>query len=503
MSMNRVLVGGEWRAPNAPDGSFHAFDPETGAALPPEFPVSRWEELDGMVRAGLRAAEALESVPAAARSRFFEQYAAAIERHAADLAATAHAETALPAAPRLLDVEIPRTVRQLRMAAAVVAGDLWRHREIDTAAGLMSEYRSLGGPVLVIGPNNFPFAFNAISGGDFAAALAAGNPVIAKGHPGHPETTRRLAELCAEAARDAGLPAAAVQLFYHCLPDTGLRLAGHAGLAAVAFTGSRAAGLSLKAAADAAGTPFYGEMSASNPVFLLPSAVAARAADLARELFGSFTLGCGQFCTKPALAVLVGDDAGRQMLGELMALVSASASVVLLGAGVRDAFHRGIAGALEAGARRLARGRVTRTAGFAAEPELLEVDAETFLRAPAAFQIEAFGPTTLIVSAGDEGELLAVARGIEGTLAASVYVASGTSDEAIYRRLAPVLVRRSGRFMTNKMPTGVAVSPAMNHGGPFPATTHPGFTAVGMPRSLLRFAALKCFDSVEERMIPE
>jgi len=414
----------------------------------------------------------------------------------------AHEETALPVAPRLLGVEIPRTTRQLRMAAQVVAADLWRLREVDSAAKLVSEYRALGGPVLVLGPNNFPFAFNAVSGGDFAAALAAGNPVIAKGHPGHPETTRRLAELCADAIAGAGLPPAAVQLFYHCRPEDGRRLVQHPGVAAVAFTGSRSAGRALQSAAAVAGTLFYGEMSAVNPVFLLPQAVATRVADLAKDLFGSFTLGCGQFCTKPALAILVDDEPGRRLLAELMALVSGSGSAVLLSADVAVRFRKGGAAILEAGGRRLAEGHTTRTAGFTVEPTLLQVDAESFLRAPSQFQLEAFGPMTLVVTAGDEGELLSVSRAIEGSLTASVYLAAETSDEALYRRLAPVLVRRVGRFMVNKMPTGVAVSPAMHHGGPFPSTTHPGFTAVGMPRSLLRFAALKCFDSVDEGLMP-
>lgn len=168
----------------------------------------------------------------------------------------------------------------------------------------------------------------------------------------------------------------------------------------------------------------------------------------------------------------------------------------------RDRFVAALGALLEAGARQMAAGRVTRRIGASAEPSLLVADAETFLRAPQALQTETFGPLTLAVTCANEGELVAVVRAINGSLAGSVYLAPGSADEAVYARLSRALLSRVGRFLVNRMPTGVTVSPAMHHGGPFPATSHPGFTAVGMPRSLLRFAALKCFDNVDETHLP-
>lgn len=494
-----VLVAGDWRPSRKQGGTLRAFNPQTGEARPDEYPVSSFEELHEVVQAGVEAAEALDECPIGRRVQFFELFAGAIDRDREELAAAAHLETALPVSPRLLDVEIPRTTRQLRMAADVLRGDAWRGQVADQAADLLSEFHPLGAPVLVIGPNNFPFAFNAVAGGDFAAALAAGNPVIAKAHPGHPETTRRLAELCAASAAEAGLPKGVVQMFYHCSPEDGLRLAGQRALGAIAFTGSRPAGLRLKAAADAQGVLFYGELSAANPVFLLPGALEERRLEIAHELFTSMTLGCGQFCTRPAIVALVGDDAGERFLAALRQLVGAAASQVLLGSGVRDRFHRACEALVRAGASRTATGRVTRTTGFAAEPVLLEASAAAFLRAPRECQLEAFGPMTLIVKATDEGELLGTAREIEGTLTASVYTGTASADALLFHRLRSVLIRRCGRFVVNKMPTGVTVSPAMNHGGPWPATTHPGFTAVGLPRSMQRFMALKCFDPASAR----
>lgn len=489
-----VLVAGRWRPSVDPVGTLTAFDPKTGDPLPGAYPVSSRSELAELAQAGREAAEELEATPTAQRARFFALYASAIDRDREALAAVAHQETALPVSPRLVEVEIPRTTRQLRMAAEVLRDDAWRGRVVDAAAGLRSEYYPLGAPVLVVGPNNFPFAFNAVSGGDFAAALAAGNPVIAKAHPGHPETSRRLAVLCADCAAETGLPGGTVQMFYHCTPEDGLSLVREGTLGAVAFTGSREAGLRLKAAADAAGVLFYGELSAANPVFMLPGALEERSADLARELFASVTLGCGQFCTRPAVVVVPAGERAARFLEALRAHVDASASQVLLGASVRDRFLASCAALVAAGARQTATGRRTADRGFAVEAALFETDAPHFLNAPAACQQEAFGPMTLVVTARDDAEMLAVARALEGTLAASVYVTP--ADAALYRRLRPLLVRRCGRFVVNRMPTGVTVSPAMHHGGPWPATTHPGFTSVGLPRAMQRFLALKCFDGV-------
>jgi 2,5-dioxopentanoate dehydrogenase len=492
-----VLVSGVWRQARNAEGTFTASNPRTGAALDDQYPVSSFDELNEMLDAAVGAAEQLDGTPVERRVRFFELYAAAIERDREALAEVAHVETALPVSPRLLDVEIPRTVRQLRMAADVLRNDDWRGRVVDPAANMVSEFHPLGAPVLVIGPNNFPFAFNGISGGDFVAALAAGNPVIAKAHPLHAGVSRMLAVLCAACASEAGLPAAAVQFFYRCSPGSGLRLAGDQRLGAVAFTGSRDAGLRLKAAADPVGVLFYGELSAANPVFLLPAALAENGDAIARDLFASFTVGCGQFCTRPAVVPVLTDPAGERFLETLRSLVTAASSQVLLGRSVRDRFRAACGEIVQAGASRTAEAKVTLHEGFTAEPVLFETTGTTFLAAPGALQHEAFGPMTLVVRVADEEEFARVARVVEGTLVATVYQAASGGDAALLARLRPLLLRRCGRFTVNKMPTGVTVSPAMNHGGPWPATTHPGFTAVGLPRSMQRFLALKCWDPAQ------
>jgi len=271
MSLQPVLINGEWRVSDAV-GEFEAINPSTKTALPETYPVSSATEVEEAIRAGYAAAVALRAMSPEQIARFLEVYADAIEARADALVELAYTETALPKSPRLRDVELPRTTDQLRQAAAAARARSWCLATIDTARNIRSMYGPLGGPVVVFGPNNFPFAFGSASGGDFAAAIAAGNPVIAKANTGHPGTTKLFAEAAFEAIQTTGMPPALVQLLYRVKPDVGYRLVSHPLIGATGFTGSRSAGLRLKEAADKAGKPIYLEMSSINPVFVLPGA---------------------------------------------------------------------------------------------------------------------------------------------------------------------------------------------------------------------------------------
>ena len=267
-----ILINGAWRPADHPTSTFQAKDPATRQLVNEHYPVSRWADLEAALAAASEAVVALRDTPPAAIADFPGLYAANIDARADAIIAAANQETRLPVSPRLKG-ELPRTTNQLRQAAAAARDGSWRQPTIDSANNLRSAYASLGGAVVVIGPNNFPLAFNGVSGGDFAAAVAAGNPVIVKGHPNHPRTTRLLAEAAFEALQASGVPKALVQLVYHISPRNGLRLVAHPAVAATAFTGSRRAGLALKAAADKAGKLIYVEMSSLNPVFILPGAL--------------------------------------------------------------------------------------------------------------------------------------------------------------------------------------------------------------------------------------
>ena len=503
MSLEPVLIAGEWRQADNAAGAFSAENPATKTPLPERYPVSGAADVERACAAALDAVAALRGVPTDAIAQFLDDYATRIEARADALVDVAARETGLPASPRLRSVELPRTVDQLRQASAVVRDRSWCHATIDTKANIRSLFAPLGGPVVVFGPNNFPFAFNSVAGGDFVAAIAAGNPVIGKANTGHPGTSRLLAEEALEAVRASGLPPGMVQLLYRTPPDVGYALVSHRAVAATGFTGSKHAGLRLKAAADAAGKPIYLEMSAVNPVFVLPGALAERGDRVAGELFDSCAMGAGQFCTRPGLTVIPGGDAGEAFIAAVAAKFAGASPGTLLGKGGVAAIADGVATLVANGAEVVAGGRPHDAAvRYAFANTLLRTTGDAFLANPDALQTEAFGTVNLVVVARDLPQMVEIASALEGSLTGCVYSSTTGEDEAAYATLAPVLRQRVGRLLNDKMPTGVAVSPAMNHGGPYPATGHPGFTAVGVPASLLRFAALHCYDNVRAHRLP-
>jgi NADP-dependent aldehyde dehydrogenase len=357
--------------------------------------------------------------------------------------------------------------------------------------------------VVIFGPNNFPLAFNGVSGGDFAAAIAAGNPVIAKAHPLHPGTTRLLAEEARKATEETGMPAGILQMIYHLSNADGLRLVSDARVGAIGFTGSRSAGMHLKKAADEAGKPIYLEMSSLNPVLFLPVGLKENAQKWARELAESCTLGSGQFCTRPNVAMAIAGEATEVFLQELTAAIASREPHALLSSTTRDQLDESIQALQHAGAKLLTGGKKVPGQGYRYASTLLRVSGQAFLAATEELQREAFGNEVMVIVATDEAELLQVLEHLEGQLTGTVYSAVSGADDGLYARLEPVLRRKVGRLLNDKMPTGVAVSPAMNHGGPYPATGHPGFTAVGIPASIARFTALQSYDNVRPERLPE
>lgn len=502
MSTPPVFIAGQWRASDSPVGTFHAQVPGTGEFLAPGYPISGFRDLESALRAGREAAREMLTSPPEAAAGFLETYAARIEERGDEIARLAAQETGLAEKPRLREIELPRTVDQLRQAAAAAREQSWRHAVIDTARNLRTRYGPLGGPVAVLGPNNFPLAFNAVSGGDFAAALAAGNPVIAKGHPGHPGTTRLLAEAASEALRASELPGAAVQMVYHMRSQDGFRLAVHPLLGALAFTGSRRSGLALKRAADVAGKPITLEMSGINPVVLLSGALKERGEAIAEELALSCTQGAGQFCTNPGLIVLKDDPEGALFMKGFAEKMRARPETCLLGRRVLDNLSGAIRRLVENGAAIVTGGRPCEGDGFRFANTILRVSAKIFQENADALQAEAFGPSTLLVLCRSPEQIKQVLEHLQGDLTASIYSDSRGGDDGLALEIQHILRTRVGRLLNDAMPTGVAVSPGMHHGGPFPCTGHPGFTSVGLPRAMLRFAALQGYDRVRPHRLP-
>lgn len=496
--MEPVLINGRWR-PSDAVSSFRAVNPNRGLPCPEEFPVSSLDEAGAALEAGTAAAQTLREGGPEMAAAFLEAYADRLDADRENLATAAHDETGLPVEPRLVG-ELARATDQLRQAAAAARDRTWTTATIDASANIRSMYGPLGKPVIVFGPNNFPMAFNGISGGDFAAAIAAGNPVIAKANTGHPRTTQLMGEHALAAAQQAGAPPALAQLIYRTRHEDGEAMVSDRRVGAVGFTGSKRGGLALKEAADRAGTPIYLELGSVNPVFLLDGALRDRGEEIAREFYESCTLGAGQFCTNPGLVFAPTTPAGDRFAEQAAELFQAGEAETLLGEPGHLA--AGTSSLREMGAEELTGGGTVAGDRFAYRNTLLSVSGERFAANPGGFQTEVFGPVSLLVRTADAAEMAQAAESLEGALTGSIYSDRSGAEEDDYRAVAEAVRGKVGRLLNDKMPTGVAVVAAMNHGGPYPATGHPGFTAVGVPASIHRFAALHCYDNVPEPRLP-
>ncbi|MCE9605814.1 MAG: aldehyde dehydrogenase (NADP(+)) [Planctomycetia bacterium] len=499
-NLQSVLIAGTWRKSEA-SGTFQSANPQTGEKLAELYPISTWSDCEAALASAAAAFQQLRALPPARIAAFLRAFADRLQARGEELAKVANLETGYPVKPRLFDVELPSTIGQLRQAAAAAEEESWSVPTIDSKLNIRARFEALG-PVAVFGPNNFPFAFGSASGGDFAAAIAAGCPVIAKANTSHPATTRLLAEEAQAAAVATEMPVGTIQLLYRTSHADGERFVADPRLGAIAYTGSRNAGLKLKAAADSVGKPIYLELSSVNPVVVLPGCLEERGDALVDEFTTSCLMGTGQFCTNPGLVLLVAGPKTESFIGAVAKKFEGAPVGALLSSGVADSLAHGVATLAKAGAKLLAGGKVSDAAGFRYQNTLLTATAAQFIADPHALQTECFGNQSLFVVAKDVAELIAALKCLEGNLTGCVYSDTKGSDDAAYDQLVGPLRERVGRLLNDKMPTGVAVSAAMNHGGPFPATGHPGFTAVGIPAAIHRFAMLACYDNVREHRLP-
>ncbi len=487
----------------APGGMiWRGFSTAQDAALEPAFHSASLAELDHAAELARAAAPALAAASGADRGRLLRAIAQNLEANVAALAARAHLETSLPLAR--CEGEIARTCGQLRMFAETAERGAWGDARIETAQperkplpkpDHRSMLRALG-PVAVFGASNFPFAFST-AGGDTASALAAGNPVIVKAHPAHPGTSELTARLVLDAVSQTGFPEGTFSLLFDAGHEIGAALVSHPAIQAVGFTGSQPGGLALMhlAGRRTIPIPVFAEMSAVNPVFLLPGALRERGDAIAAGLHQSVTLGVGQFCTNPGLVVVPRGADAAAFLVRLAAAFAGSSAEPMLTAGIHAAYEDGIARRLAtSGVRVLARGAAG--AAHRAEATLFATDAASFLR-NCALAGEIFGPTTLAIECDDPAEMLAVARAMDGSLTATIHAGAGETCAEMLAGLA----ERAGRIVFNAFPTGVEVSSAMVHGGPFPATTDARSTSVGT-RAIDRFARLVCYQGFPDAMLP-
>lgn len=501
----QMLIGASDVAGSQAD--IHGINPANNETLGPPYAGGTEEDVNAACRLAAEAFHSYRKTTLQQRAAFLEKIAERIEALGDALIERAQQESGLPAAR--LQGERARTVGQLRLFAREVLRGDWLDARVDPAmpqrqplprSDLRFQYIPIG-PVAVFGASNFPLAFS-VAGGDTAAALAAGAPVIVKGHSAHPGTSEMVGRALREAVQACGLHEGVFSLLFGSGSQIGQSLARHPVIKAVAFTGSRAAGTALMktAAQRPEPIPVFAEMSSINPVFLLPGALAQKASEMAQGFVQSLTLGAGQFCTNPGLVIGLKSPELDAFIQSVSEHVSKADSATMLTPGIFSAYQQGVE-ALQGqpGLRKLAQGKLDGERANQCQACLFATDAASFLERPHELGQEVFGAASLIVVCDDEAQMLSLIDSLEGQLTATLQMSD--ADTELAGRLAERLELKVGRILVNGYPTGVEVCDAMVHGGPFPATSDSRATSVGTA-AIYRFLRPVCYQDVPDAILP-
>ncbi|MBY6067145.1 aldehyde dehydrogenase (NADP(+)) [Leisingera aquaemixtae] len=491
------LIAGAW----TPGETRFPSSPATGPSH--DFSVGRVSDVNAAVEAAEDAFASYGATSRAERAAFLNAIADEIEARAEDITAIGAQETGLPEAR--LQGERGRTTGQLRTFADHILKGNYLDRRYDAALPdraplprpeLRMMQRPLG-PVAVFGASNFPLAFST-AGGDTAAALAAGCPVVVKGHSAHPGTGEIVAEAVLAAITKCGLHPGVFSLIQGGNREVGAALVQHPLIKAVGFTGSLAGGRALfdLCAARPEPIPFFGELGSVNPMFILDAALSARGTEIATGWAASLTMGAGQFCTNPGIAVLRAGAEAERFIDTATAALSEVAPQTMLTEGIASAYREGQRRvAATAGVRELL---TTSCDTRSAAPYLYVTEARTWLGNEILAE-EVFGPLGLVITAESDAEMLEIARALQGQLTCTLHL--DEADTAQGQALLPVLERKAGRVLANGFPTGVEVSDTMVHGGPYPASTNFGATSVGT-LSIRRFLRPVCYQNIPKALLP-
>lgn len=492
------LIAGQWVSSAQQFNS----SPAHGDAF--SFSVGSVDLVDQAVQAAESAFYEFSATSRAERAAFLNTIAEEIEARAEAVTQIGTSETGLPTAR--LEGERGRTCGQLRLFAQHILEGEYLDRRHDQAlperqplprADLRLMQRPIG-PVAVFGASNFPLAFST-AGGDTASALAAGCPVVVKGHSAHPGTGEIIAEAIHAAIQKCDMPAGVFSLIQGGNREVGSALVQHPLIKAVGFTGSLAGGRALfdLCAARPEPIPFFGELGSVNPMFLFENAISNRGEALAKGWAGSLTMGAGQFCTNPGIAVLVKGEAAEKFVTTAKEALASVPAQTMLTDGIADAYRSGQKRIAEsAGVREVL---ATSCDLRDATPYLYQTTAKEWL-ANEALAEEVFGPLGVIVIAEDQAEMLAIASSLEGQLTCTLHLDDADIDSA--KRFMPILERKAGRVLANAFPTGVEVCDSMVHGGPYPASTNFGATSVGT-MAIRRFLRPVCFQDIPTALLPQ
>lgn len=485
--------------------AFHAIDPVTGGALVPEYHEATPEQVERACSAAGAARAPLLATPPAQRAGLLRAIADGLSALGDELVQRVVAETALPAVRA--QNERARTITQLQQFAARIEEGSWVDAHIDHAdrarpgvpkPDLRRMLQGLG-PVAVFGASNFPLAYS-VAGGDTASALAAGCPVVVKGHPAHPGTSELVGRVIHDAVRRLGLPAGTFSLVHGRTEATGASVVKHPAIAAVGFTGSHRGGRALfdLAAARPSPIPVFAEMGSMNPVVVLPRAMANRGAAIAEQLAGSATLAMGQFCTCPGLVLWMPGEGAEAFSRRLAEKLAAAASGPVVHPAIRAGYEQALAEVRALPVQVAATGATAHAAATAVAPALLTATAGA-VRAHPRLRTEIYGPAVLAVACADHADLLATVATFHGHLTATVH---GDGDDfTAFADVVDALRSKVGRLIANGVPTGVEVCSSMVHGGPYPAATDARFSAVGTT-AILRWVRPVCWQDWPHDLLP-
>jgi len=475
--------------------STQAHDPRTGQAVGAVYQDTDQAQLQSLLADARAAYPHWSGLSRARRADVLDQIAIGLDTATPMLAQIADTETAL--GQTRLRGEIERTSAQLRLFARIVRVGGYLEAILDSAdpsatpprPDLRRMLQPLG-PVAVFGASNFPFAYSII-GGDSASALAAGCPVIAKAHPAQPGTAAATAAVVHDALRATAVDAGVFAVVYG--QEAGLSLVDHPSIRAVGFTGSTSGGRYLFDLAQRRPDPipFYGELGSVNPVVILPHAAQRRAVNIARDYAASLTLSVGQLCTNPGILI-----APHALLTALAEAVSISSGGPMLTAAIQQAYQSGTQALAEI-AQHLATGQA---GSGEVSPQLYAVSSQRFLANPAPYLHEHFGPAGLVLSFEDPNELEAIVAALPGALTSTLHAEE--DDHPLVTKLLPMLNRLAGRIIWNGWPTGVTVTHATHHGGPWPASTNPLHTSVGAT-AIRRWLTPLCYQNYPQSLLPE
>ena len=502
MITGQQLIGGE-RSQKGTEG-FHGVDPVTGSDLPHTFYNATEEEIDAAVQAASEAFLPFRLIDPNLKADFLEAIADEILALGATLIERGMTETSLPKGR--LEGERGRTMNQLKLFAQVVREGSWVEARIDHAqpdrqpmpkADLRQMLQPMG-PVGIFGASNFPLAFS-VAGGDTASALAAGCPVVVKAHPAHPGTSELVGQAIVTAAKKTNMPKGVFSLVQGQSHAVGEQIVLHPLVTAIGFTGSFKGGKALFDLANQRNNPIpvYAEMGSSNPLFILPDAMARRGATIAAGLSQSINLGVGQFCTAPGLVVMAPDADVEPFKNKLKEAIGATQGGTMLTAGIKEKYQADINNLENYSVEKITQGEAAQgSTGVASQ--VFETDDFNYLMQP-ELEEEIFGPSTILIQSAEKERLYAIAHSLEGHLTATVH---GTAkDFAEYNFLIPILEEKVGRIILNGFPTGVEVCHSMVHGGPFPATTAPRTTSVGT-QAIKRFVRPICYQDFPDDLLP-